>query len=312
MEIRQLRTFVRVVELGSMGRAALELELATSTLSMQISQLESELSTRLLHRTSSGVSPTDAGLDFFRQAQLILRQVEAAASISQHGRLTGHVSVGLAATTASIVALPFIETMRQRYPGVRIRIVEGLSGYLESLLGSRQLDLSILFDPATARRWSATTLLNERLFVIGRNDLPGMPRRNTTTIAKLTSMPLILPSGAHTLRTLVLDAFRAAGREPNVSVEIDGVGSLLDAVRGGIGASVQPGSFLTRLTSIATGSATDVRAVQITDAVVQRPSILVSLPDDELTAASLAARAVLTQLVRQLVADGRWAGATLV
>ncbi|MGV7246624.1 LysR family transcriptional regulator, partial [Caballeronia sp. M23-90] len=62
MELRQLRYFVRVIEHGSMGRAAMELGVVTSTLSQQISRLESELSTRLLQRTANGVVPTDAGL----------------------------------------------------------------------------------------------------------------------------------------------------------------------------------------------------------------------------------------------------------
>ena len=52
MELRQLRYFVRIVELGSMGRAALDLDMVQSALSQQISRLESELSTRkcLRHR----------------------------------------------------------------------------------------------------------------------------------------------------------------------------------------------------------------------------------------------------------------------
>ena len=61
MELRQLRYLVRVVELGSISRAALDLDLAQSALSQQISQLESELSTRLLQRSSKGVTATEAG-----------------------------------------------------------------------------------------------------------------------------------------------------------------------------------------------------------------------------------------------------------
>ena len=63
MELRQLRYFVRVVELGSMGRAASDLGVVTSALSQQISRLEGELCTRLpadhrlgvpSHRASAG------------------------------------------------------------------------------------------------------------------------------------------------------------------------------------------------------------------------------------------------------------------
>jgi hypothetical protein len=60
MELRQLRYFVRVVELGSMGRAAAELGVVVSGLSQQISRLEGELATRLLQRSAAGVRPTDA------------------------------------------------------------------------------------------------------------------------------------------------------------------------------------------------------------------------------------------------------------
>ena len=73
MELRQLRYFVKVVEAGSMSRAALDLDLVQSALSQQISRLESELSTRLLQRSAKGVVPTEAGLAFFREAQLVLR-----------------------------------------------------------------------------------------------------------------------------------------------------------------------------------------------------------------------------------------------
>ena len=73
MELRQLRAFVRVVELGSISRAALDLNVVQSALSQQITKLESELSTRLLQRSPQGVTPTEAGVAFFREAQLTLR-----------------------------------------------------------------------------------------------------------------------------------------------------------------------------------------------------------------------------------------------
>lgn len=69
MELRQLRYFIKVVEHGGLGRAAAELGMVTSALSQQISRLESELATRLLTRTATGVVPTDAGIAFLRQAQ---------------------------------------------------------------------------------------------------------------------------------------------------------------------------------------------------------------------------------------------------
>jgi Transcriptional regulator len=96
LELRQLRYFVKIVELGSLGRAALELEVGVSALSQQISKLENELSTRLLNRTSTGVTPTSAGVAFLHHAQLTLRQAENAVMAAHRGRMSGYVSVGLA------------------------------------------------------------------------------------------------------------------------------------------------------------------------------------------------------------------------
>ena len=145
MELRQLRYFVRVVELGSMGRAAADLGVVTSALSQQISRLEGELATRLLQRTSAGVVPTDAGLAFLHQAQLALRHAQDAVHAAQLARLSGHASVGLAPSTSGILGVPFIEAMQARYPGVRLRLVESLSGNLAGMLNARQLDIAVFF-----------------------------------------------------------------------------------------------------------------------------------------------------------------------
>ena len=99
MELRQLRYFVRIVETGSMGRAALDLNIGVSALSQQIARLENELAIRLLQRTSRGVTPTSAGLAFYSQAQLALRHADDAILAAREARLSGHVSVGMAPST---------------------------------------------------------------------------------------------------------------------------------------------------------------------------------------------------------------------
>ena len=305
MELRQLRYFIRVVELGSMGRAALDLGVGTPALSQQISRLEGELSTRLLQRTTTGVLPTDAGLAFFRQAQLAIRHADAAAQVARQARLAGHVSIGLAPSTSGVLALPLLEAMRERYPDVRLRLVESLSGNLATLLNARQLDLAVLFETDGARRWSVLPLLDERLFVIGRRDLPGMPTGRSVHIARLGSLPLVLPSGTHGLRAIVDAAFARERCAPHVVLEIDGLAVLMDAVRAGLAATIQPGAATVRL------PADEMARIELADGSARRRNLLASLSDDELSPAALAARVVLRSVAAGLVAQQRWPGATL-
>lgn len=308
MELRQLRYFVRVVDLGSMGRAALDLGVVTSALSQQLSRLEGELSTRLLHRSAAGVRPTDAGMAFYRQAQLALRHVDDAAQAAKQARLSGHVSVGLAPSTAAVLALPFMLAMRERYPDVRLRLVESLSGSLAAMLNARQLDLAIVFDAGSARRWSVLPMLDERLFMVGLRSLPslrGKLGRARLRLADLADVPLLLPSGTHGLRAVVDAAFARVRCAPRVVLEIDGLAVLMDAVCAGLGATLQPGAATARIARDA------VARIEIADRAACRPNLLASLGDDELSPAGLAARLVLRDVAVQRVREGLWPGATL-
>jgi LysR family tcuABC transcriptional regulator len=308
MELRQLRFFVRVVELGSMSRAALDLQLVQSALSQQISRLEGELATRLLQRTSKGVAPTEAGLAFFREAQLALRHAEQAARAAQQSRLSGTVSVGLAPSTASVLGLPLMRAMRERYPDVRLHMVESLSGHLSNMLNARQLDLAVLFDTHPARRWSVTPLLEEKLFLIRSRHGPGGKAPARMRMAQLAGVPLILPSGPHGLRSTLDAAFARARLAPNLVAEIDSLAMLMDAVDAGLGCTVQPWAALGRFADAQQRFCLS----EIGDAKARRLNSLCSLSDDELSPAALAARVVLADCARTLVAQGRWVGATLV
>lgn len=65
-DIEDIRAFVSVIEAGGLSRAADRLGVSKSVISRRIGRLEEELGTRLIHRTTRGVAPTDAG-DAFRQ-----------------------------------------------------------------------------------------------------------------------------------------------------------------------------------------------------------------------------------------------------
>lgn len=308
MELRQLRYFVRVVEAGSIGRAAMSIGMVTSALSQQISRLEGELSTRLLQRSASGVVPTDAGLAFFRQAQLALRHADDAVQAAQQARLAGHVSVGLPSTTAAVLGAPFLKAMNERYPDIRLHLVEALSGHLTDMLNGRLLDLAIVFHAESARRWSVMPLLDEPLFLFARPDMPGvpaMPAGGTTRLEAIADLPLVLPSGRHGLRALVNNAVLQLGRTPRVVAEVDGLSLLMDVVLQGAAATIQPSSATAR---IAPGQ---LQMARIDDAHLFRSNLLASLSDEELSPAALAARLVMADVSRTLAREGKWAVVTL-
>ncbi|WP_449433215.1 LysR family transcriptional regulator [Pseudomonas putida] len=305
MELKQLRYFVKIVEHGSLGRAALELDVGVSALSQQISKLESELSTRLLNRSTTGVTPTSSGFAFLHHAQLTLRQAQNAIMAAHRGRMSGYVSVGLAPTTATVLALPLINAMRERYPDIQLHLVEMLSGHLASQLNSRQIDLAIVFQLDGGKRWSVRPLLNEKLFVIAPPHLPQAPCGDSVQLADLGELPLVMPSARHGLRSALMNAFERVGLVPNIIMEVDGLAVLMNAVRAGHAATIQPGAAAALVEP-------GLSLVEIADPHVGRRNVLATLAEDELSSAVLATRLVITEVARQLVIDQRWPGATWI
>lgn len=316
MELRQLRYFVRIVEMGSMSRAARELDVVQSALSQQITRLESELAVRLLQRTPRGVVPTEAGVAFFREAQLALRHADQAVRSAQQSRLSGSVSLGLAPTTATILALPLMQAMRARYPDVRLHMVESMSGHLAEMLNARALDMAVLFDSRLhgseagqarpgGRRWQVHPLIEERLFLIRSRRHPQagvLPA--SMALADLALEPLILPTGQHGLRSTLDTAFAQARFTPHVVLEVDSLSMVMAAVDAGLGSSLQPWAAMGRFED----AAQRFESALITDKDAQRTNLLCSLSEDELSPAALAARVVLVDCVRELVQSGAWSG----
>ncbi|EEC0439239.1 tricarballylate utilization LysR family transcriptional regulator TcuR [Salmonella enterica subsp. enterica] len=305
MELRQLRYFVRIIETGSMGSAAQDLDIGVSALSQQMSRLENELAIRLLQRTSRGVTPTNAGLAFYSQAQLALRHADDAILAAREARLSGHVSVGMAPSTASILGIPFIHAMQENYADVRLHVVESLSGNLERMINTRQIDLAVVFQKDKILRWSARPILEEQLFLIGSHALLAALPDNPITPEQLAGIPLIMPSQGHGLRGRLDAVCQEHALNVEIVAEIDGLALLMRAVRDGLGATLQPGAAISHLDNYA------LRVIGVHNPVLSRPNFLVSLSDDELTPAGLAARVVLTKVMRQLVDAGEWPGATL-
>lgn len=312
MELKQLKYFVAVVDCGTMSQAAIQLDMVQPALSQQISRLEAELSTRLLNRSNRGVSLTEPGVAFYREAVLALRHAEEAARVAKQARLTGSVSIGLSPSICALVGLPLMLSMKEKYPDIRLHIVEGMSGHLTQMLNARQIDLAILFNDKDAKRWSVTPLLQEKLFVIGKS-LSEDQNSSKKTSAKvnlqaLKDLPLILPTSGHGLRQAIDRAFANSKLKPKVVAEIDSLNLLMAAVVAGLGHTIQPWGAVVKIPEYAQ----QLKIAEIKDQSIYRPSLLCSLSDDELSPSAIATRVLVKECVETLAISGAWKGSSLL
>ena len=311
MDLRQLRYFAEIVECGSLSKASRQLFIAQPALSQQLAKLEDEVGKPLLHRTAKGVTPTDNGLALYHHAKFMLRQLDQALSIAREesGPVRGMVSVGLPATTLSALGLPLVRRVRERYPGVLLNVVEGMSGHLGHMMRLGQLDLAVLFSSDVAPDLGCEVLLEEELFVIlpAHSNLVAK-RRASLTLEEAASLPLILPTGSHGLRRRITAEFEQRNLTPHVVAEIDSLSLLLACVYDGIGATIKPMAAI--LQETARGRAW--RALSVSDSELSRRNYLYSINPERLSPAAIAVGNVLKETARELVEHGEWAGVSLL
>jgi LysR family tcuABC transcriptional regulator len=301
MDLRQLRYFAEIVECGSLSKASRQLFIAQPALSQQLAKLEDEVGKPLLNRTAKGVTPTENGLALYHHAKFMLRQLDQALSIAREesGPVRGMVSVGL----------PLVRRVRERYPGVLLNVVEGMSGHLGHMMRFGQLDLAVLFSSDVASDLTCEVLLEEELFVMLPTHSNLVAKRRTSlTTEEVASLPLILPTGAHGLRRRITAEFEQRNLTPHVVAEIDSMSLLLSCVYDGIGATIKPMSAILQEGARGRGW----RALTISDSDMSRRNFLYSIAPERLSPAAIAVANTLKETARELVESGEWAGVHLL
>ncbi|WP_068118761.1 LysR substrate-binding domain-containing protein [Tropicimonas marinistellae] len=306
MDIRQLRYFAKIVELGSLSKASQVLHIAQPALSQQLAKLEDEVGKQLLIRSPKGVTPNEAGQALYHHARLILRQFDQAMTIarSDNGEIKGVATIGLPATTVAAVGLPLVKRVREKFPGISINVVEAMSGHLDHLIRQNRLDLAVLFTRDMPSDLSVEPLMVEELFLILPDSSELLPGRTELTMEEMSKVPLILPTADHGLRKRIEAEFESRALFPNVVAEIDSLSLLMNCVNDHIGGTVKPMGAIIQETQ----RGRKFRCLRVSDAQLRRSNFLYSLPPDSLSSAATVVANELRIVIDKLVKGGEWQG----
>jgi DNA-binding transcriptional LysR family regulator len=144
--LAQLRSFLTVVEEGSINRAAVRLRMSQSALSRQMQALENDIGGRLLERTPAGVSPTDAGHALAASMRPVLADYESA--LAEVRRLArgqrDQVRVGYLVSAAENYVNPALSALRHAHPGVKVKLLDLSPGEQIAALRAGQIDVAII------------------------------------------------------------------------------------------------------------------------------------------------------------------------
>lgn len=239
--LRQLRTFLAVVEAGSVSAAARALNLTQPAASQQLRELERMFRVRLLERAGGKVQPTAAGEALRQPARRVQAAVDdaMAAVAAYRGGEAGRVRLGTGATACIYLLPPVLAAIKQQMPGLEIVIATGNSVDVAQRVESGELDIALVTLPAPrSRSLSVTRLLADPLVAL----LPVTMAGDAAAIsaAQLGRLPLILYEAGGTTRGVIDAWFRRAGVTPSPIMQLDSIETIKVLVSGGLGASVMP------------------------------------------------------------------------
>eukprot|EP01037_Dinobryon_pediforme_P020807 gene20807-21515_t len=309
MDLRQLRYFVAIVEQGSLSRAAAALNVAQPALSLHVRNMEADLGTPLLFRNPQGVIPTEAGQILLRNARIIMDQFAIAQEeIRGHeAEPTGEVKLGLPGTISQILSVPLIIAARQKYPKIKLRIAEAMSGFITEWIRDGHIDLAVLYLPGEDRVLASLPVLSEELCLLGPpTDMADVvaPPEGALSLKQIAQLPLILPSRTHGLRELLERKAAAGSLVLNTVIDVDSYGNIKKLVEVGMGFSILPFNAIAR--EVEQGR---LRSWQIAKPVLKRDVHLVHLVNRPTTNAVAAIEALCHATLLDLAATGQWSGA---
>jgi LysR family nitrogen assimilation transcriptional regulator len=311
IDMRQLRYFVAIVEQGSLSRAAEFLRVAQPALSLHVRNMEADLGTALLFRSPRGVEPTEAGSILLRHARTILEQLAVAEEeIRGHENdPEGEVRLGLPGTISQILAVPLIIAVHLRYPKIKLRIAEAMSGFVLEWMRDGRIDLAVLYGEAREHGIQTDPILHEPLHFFGQPERAEMdqlpPPGSVLPFARILRLPLILPGDGHGLRESVKRDALSLGLEVETFIDVDSYSNIKLLVEEGLGYSVLPQNAI----------AAEIRDGRLQSWRVSEPAMcrrvhLAHSVDRPMTNAVRAVQELARETLRDLSRSNRWIGAT--
>ena len=231
MELRQLRYFAKAAETLNFSDAAKCLNIAQSSLSQQVRQLEDELGTQLFIRNSHSIRLTEAGELMLPFALRTLHEAESCADRIHdlQKMLTGTFNIGVTHSFSPILTESVISFMKM-YPGIKLNIIYKQMNELMELLTKREIDFVLAFKPIQPLPdVESHILFQNTLSAIVGNNHP-LASKERISITELEKYELALPSKGLQARN-AFDSIVSDYNNFKIRIELNEVNTLLRLVR---------------------------------------------------------------------------------
>lgn len=247
MDLRQIRTFVTVAELGTVSKAALRLHIAQPALSRQIANLEDQLGLRLFDRVGRRLVLTGEGEQLLSDCRGLLIHARALGERAQLLR-RGDVGVLRVAASPHLIEGIFPDLLRryaERYPSVQVRLIDVVGPESFAMLERGEIHLvqTLVRAIAPAEQHFASFPLAPMEMLAACHPRLKLGKDGEVEIDRLAPYPLLQATTDFLMRRSFDAACRVAGFTPNYTLECRAPHALLAMAEAGHGVAIIPSAL---------------------------------------------------------------------
>jgi DNA-binding transcriptional LysR family regulator len=204
MNLKRLEYFCQLAVLGNFTRAAHKIGIAQPALTIAIQKLEQEVGLKLINRAEKNALLTAEGEVLYKLASQLLSQakqleleLEELKDLEQ-----GTIRFGVSAMMGSYYFPKVLVTFKQKYPKIKIHLVDQGTAALEKMLLNGELDLALVRSDSENLQLRYTELFNEEVVAAMASDHPLASEQNIS-LAQFCQQPLVLFHEGYFLREVV-------------------------------------------------------------------------------------------------------------
>ena len=239
MEMSDLRTFLAVMDSGSISHAAKALHRVPSGITARIMQMEEELGVQLFLREKKRLLPTARGQMLYTYARKICALMDEAELCVKGMEPGGRLRIGALESAAAARLPEILARLHAEYPHVELELVIGTSSSLYVDVLENRLDAVFVVDAPHDDRLERVEAFEERLVLIATCE--HAPIHTPDDIGRKAVLAF---QGGCAYRNRLVNWFRAYGWEPQHIVELASYHAIVGGVIAGMGVGVVPASVL--------------------------------------------------------------------
>ena len=250
LNLRQLQYAVLLSQEGSFSALAQKLNITQPALSKQILTLEKTLGIQLFDRNSNPLTLTAAGEHFIKEAkELLFREDKLMRSMEQFRQgEKGRLVIGITPFRSAYLIPKIVKKVRERFPGVQVRLVEQGSELLRKNAADGKFDLAVVNMPVDESALDVTLIESDRLVLVLRREMaekiPALQGKERIDFSLCKDLPFVVPGEGQEMRMLFEKLCDVANIHPEIAVEAVSLNTVWELACSGVGATLLPLQFV--------------------------------------------------------------------